>query len=330
MNKKVMKVVLAVLLSVIGFFSPAQGQVLEFPATNTTAKAGEYVLAPNVEADKITPGTNIIYYTWEMVTPGEVESTIKDPFKERTVPNALIIPIPAGQTAKVGDVVLTWWQSGSGMQRAIVVNAKNPKEPVVRYLDIAYDNPAKNKDDVPIGQMDEQLRPDSFVKLTETFAPGTIVGIKDESWNRYNHHRVINVIGDKVILAGFLGRISIHDKAGCLPVPIIPKVEAGDEVYANSVSSFNKATVEKVDKKIGRIFTQEGDAIAFGDLINPVEMVQSFLTQLGYKPGSVDGVMGRKTKAAIKAFQNDMNLNEDGKPSMELVEILYSKIQGGS
>jgi hypothetical protein len=164
--------------------------------------------------------------------------------------------------------------------------------------------------------------------LTETFAPGTVVGVKDESRNRnrYNHHRVINVIGDKVILAGFLGRLSIRDKSECLPVPIIPEVKAGDAVYVNSVSSFIKATVKKVDKKIGRVFTEEGDAVAFGDLMNPmVQMIQSLLTQLGYKPGPIDGIMGKKTEAAIKAFQKDMNVPEDGKPSMDLIRILYSK-----
>jgi hypothetical protein len=264
------------------------------------------VLAPNVEANNITPETNLMYSMWEMVSPGEKESTIKDPFTKRTVPNA-------------------WWQSGSGLQRAIVVHAKNPKEPIVRYLDLAYDNPAKNKDGIPIGQMEEQLKPDSFVRLTGALTPGTIVGIKDESRNRYNHHRVIKVIGDKVILTGFLGRLSIHDKAECLPVSIIPKVKAGNEVYVNFVSSFTKATVKEVDKKIGRVFTEEGDAIAFGDLITPVQLVQALLTQLGYEPGPVDGVMGKKTEAAIKAFQKNVNLPEDGKPSMELIEILYAK-----
>lgn len=326
MSKKRVKILLSIVLSIMSLSSLAHGQVLEFPTTSTTAKAGEYVLAPNVETDKITPNTNIMYSTWEMVAPGEKESTIKNSVTERTVPNALIIPIPAEQSVKVGDVVLTWWQSGAGMQRAIVVDAENPKEPVVRYLDIAYDNPVPNKAGVPIGQMDEQLQPNSFVKLTEAFASGTVVGVKDESRNRYNHHRVINVIGDKVILAGFLGRLSIRDKSECLPVPIIPEVKAGDEVYVNAVSSFIKATVKEVDKKIGRVFTEEGDAVAFGDLMNPmIRMIQSLLTQLGYKPGPIDGIMGKKTKAAITAFQKDMNVPEDGKPSMDLVRILYSK-----
>jgi peptidoglycan hydrolase-like protein with peptidoglycan-binding domain len=326
MKKNMVKIIVSVLLSVMSVTSLAHGQALEFPAMGTTAKAGEYVLAANQDAANITSDQTVIFYTYTMVTPGEVESTIKDPFDERTVPNALIIPIPPGQTAEVGDVVLTWWQSGSGMKRAYVVDDKNPKEPIVKYIDIAYDNPAENKDGVPIGQMDEQLKPDSFFKLTGDFAPGTAIAIKDEEWNRYTHYQVINVVGDKVIVIGFAGKMAILDKAKCLPVLIMPKVKAGEKVYAKSMSSFSEVTVKKVDSKMGRVFTEKDDAIAFGDVINPVQMAQDFLIRLGYNPGPVDGAMGKKTEVAIRACQKDMNIPEDGQVSLELVEALYAQL----
>lgn len=326
MKKNMVKIVVGVLLSVMSVTSLAHGQSLEFPVMGTTAKPGEYVLAANQDAANITSDQTVIFYTYTMVTPGEVESTIKDPFKERAVPNSLIIPIPPEQTAEVGDVVLTWWQSGSGMKRAYVVDAKNPKEPVVKYIDIDYDNPAKNKDGVPIGQMDEQLKPDSFVKLTEDFASGTAIAIKDEEWNRYTHYQVINVVGEKVIVIGFAGRMAILDKAECLPVPIMPKVKAGEKVYAKSMSSFSEVTVKKVDKEMGRVFTEKDEAVAFGDVINPVQMTQDFLTRLGYDPGPVDGAMGKKTEAAIRVFQKGLNISEDGQVSLGLVEMLYAHL----
>jgi len=40
--------------------------------------------------------------------------------------------------------------------------------------------------------------------------------------------------------------------------------------------------------------------------------VQSALVRSGFDPGPVDGKMGKKTKAAIKAFQRAHNLNPDG------------------
>lgn len=57
-----------------------------------------------------------------------------------------------------------------------------------------------------------------------------------------------------------------------------------------------------------------------------VKQVQSLLTGLGYEPGPVDGKMGTKTAEAIKAFQKEAGLAQDGKPSVELLDALKSKI----
>jgi len=53
-----------------------------------------------------------------------------------------------------------------------------------------------------------------------------------------------------------------------------------------------------------------------------IETIQRFLHQLGYDPGPVDGIMGEKTRIAIRAFQRDHNLRVDGEASMALVEAL--------
>src|SRR5918993_4490373 len=113
-----------------------------FPTVGTTAKADEVVLCPSYNwiQDAVTKGPDkvtFIFYSQKMIAPGEVESEVEfiSPGKAK-VPNAYIIPIPAAQKASVGDIVLTWWQSGSGMNRAIVVEAGDPSEPTVRYLDI--------------------------------------------------------------------------------------------------------------------------------------------------------------------------------------------------
>jgi len=53
-----------------------------------------------------------------------------------------------------------------------------------------------------------------------------------------------------------------------------------------------------------------------------IETIQRFLQQLGYDPGPVDGIMGKKTRTAIQAFQRDHNLRVDGEASMTLVEAI--------
>lgn len=46
--------------------------------------------------------------------------------------------------------------------------------------------------------------------------------------------------------------------------------------------------------------------------VNTVSGVQARLTDLGYTPGAVDGSMGPRTLAAVKAFQRDRGLTSDG------------------
>lgn len=51
-----------------------------------------------------------------------------------------------------------------------------------------------------------------------------------------------------------------------------------------------------------------------------VEAVQRELAAAGYYKGNVDGVIGRKTRDAIAAYQTATGLEADGKPSSELAE----------
>jgi len=53
-----------------------------------------------------------------------------------------------------------------------------------------------------------------------------------------------------------------------------------------------------------------------------IETIQRFLHQLGYHPGTIDGMLGEQTRTAIRAFQRDHHLHVDGEASMSLVEAL--------
>jgi len=57
-----------------------------------------------------------------------------------------------------------------------------------------------------------------------------------------------------------------------------------------------------------------------------VSRIQSGLTQLGYNPGPVDGVMGSKTRSAIEAYQRDHGLLVDGRPSAELARHIEGEL----
>lgn len=248
-----------------------------FPTVSTTAKADEVVLAPSYNwiQDAATKGPDKVTFIWynqKMIAPGEVESEVEfiSPGKVK-IPNAYIVPISAGQTAKVGDIVLTWWQSGSGMNRAIVVEAADPTQPTVRYLDIDYDNPAKSRDGkTTIGQMDEKLKPNSFVRLTSPWEPGTAIAVNDGASRK--HMLIVRVAGDKILALGGVGSLKVYDKANVTPVPLRPNVKAGDKVKAPKYGTYADATVSKVDARNGRVFVKFGTepeekAIAFGDVM---------------------------------------------------------------
>jgi len=248
----------------------------DFPTVETTAQAGEYVLTPSnafIEKAWADNKTTFIFYSATCVEPGNVESKIKQISGEYTIPNSLIIPIPAGQKAKKGDIVLTWWQSGSGMQRAIVVDDSNPKQPKVKYLDISYDNPAKNKDGVPIGQMVEELKENTFFVITEEWMPGTSVAYKtsysSEKWT------IIKVADDKVLAKGWAGKMAVLEKSKCTAVPVSLKLKKGDDVFVDMYGSFKPGKVSKLDKEAGRVWVEvefAGSAkeivVSMGDIIN--------------------------------------------------------------
>lgn len=256
---------------------PKGGFPFDFPTVPTSAKANELVLTPSREfldqaIEKGGDQATFIFYTANVLEAGATDSKVKSlAGTESTMPNAMIIPLGAPTTAAKGDIVLTWWQSGSGMQRAIVVDAGNGNEPTVRYLDLDYDNPAKNSEGVPIGQMEEKLKPASFRKLTAEWEPGTAIAVREG--DKFKHWQVIRVEGEKVLAIGFAGRVAVVNKSDCTPLPVKPLVKAGDNVHVPIVGSFKPGVVKRVDERIGRVFVDAEFGgktseyiIAFGDV----------------------------------------------------------------
>ncbi|MBE9519694.1 MAG: lytic murein transglycosylase [Proteobacteria bacterium] len=56
-----------------------------------------------------------------------------------------------------------------------------------------------------------------------------------------------------------------------------------------------------------------------------IEKIQELLVAQGYDPGPVDGVLGSKTRQAIKEFQRTAKLPADGYPTPALLEVLGKK-----
>ena len=173
------------------------------------------------------------------------------------MPNSLIIPLPAGQKAQKGDIILTWWQSGSGMERAIVTDASNPEAPKVDYLDLDY------KDDgtgFANENANEQIEPNTFTILKDgEWQPGAQIVVVGDG---YEAGTLISCTDDKVLMLGFAGKIRVVDRSDCKVVPLKQDLKVGDEVRAIFTSSYKAGyTIKKIDENIGRVWV-EG---SFGD-----------------------------------------------------------------
>jgi hypothetical protein len=247
----------------------------DFPKGSITASTGDYVLTPSLKWQQdATSGDaesqTFIFYHAKMSEPGDGYSKVDFTFDgEQEIPNYMIVPIKSGQTAKKGDILLTWWQSGSGMKRAVVTDDSNPAEPIANYIDLDWDNPATGDDGKSIGQQKHQLKPGSFHVLTSEWAPGTTVAVKKGA--DYKAATIIAVSGDKVLTCGFAGKMAMYSKSECTAVPVVPNVKVGDVVQAPWVGTFKSVKVQKVDKAMGRVwtddpFSDEPMVIPFGDI----------------------------------------------------------------
>lgn len=235
----------------------------DFPTVPIKAEPGDNVLIPSfkmwqhaLEAEDPTAETYILYSSTISAT-GEIESDISytnDGIKK--MPNSVAIVIPKGQTAKKGDILLTWWQTGSGMQRAIVIDDSKPTEPIVMYLDLDYNNPAiDSKSGKSIGQTEYQLKADSFIKISDPWQEGNMIAAQDQG--KWKSVQIVKIAGDKVLTIGFAGKMKVFAKADCKTIPIVPEVKVGDKVQAVFVGSFNEYPVTKIDKKTGRVFVTQ-------------------------------------------------------------------------
>lgn len=213
----------------------------------------QFVLCPSLSfiekaREKGLDKSVMIYYTSRVVEADEETTKLKSlPGQEFELPNQWLIPIPAEQTAEVGDILLTWWQSGSGMQRALVVGGSNT-EPEVMYLDLDYDNPAG------VGRKVDKLKPNSFLKLTEAGQVGTTAVAK--KGNRYRYGRIVARDENNTVLLCFAGRVEQYSNEDITFLPIVPEVKEGETIQIVAFGYMREGTVKKVDPKIGRVFVE--------------------------------------------------------------------------
>lgn len=248
----------------------------DFPVVeSTSAKKGDKVFYVNMkmirgdlEKGRKPGGTQILLGTME--EPGSKESVVKTAVNDN-VPNAGIIPIPAGQEAKVGDIVAGKW--AVNMTRGYVTDASNPKAPKAVFIGLGYDNPAKGPDKkTGIGQFEYELKENEFMVISKDYDPGTACVYKEGG--RHKLFQVWRAEGDMVIGKAFTTFKAVK-KADCKPIPLKTSFKAGDKVFAPFVGSMKAATITKVGKGRYGIKYESGSPdekmISFGEVVDKLD-----------------------------------------------------------
>lgn len=214
----------------------------DFPIVETiSTPAGSTVLTTNIEDLKnawANPKTAPFTFTGVTLTePDENASTVTTFTGESyKIPNSLIIPLTS-ETANEKDILLTWWQGGSGMLHAYTTSKESTSTPVVQYLD----------DFIP---KEELLEQNSFKTLSNELQPGSPVKIK--IGNQYQYGKIVNLSEDKALVQEFANNLAVHPLENITAIPLNPKLKISQKVYAPIVGIFQEVTITSLPKN-GRV-----------------------------------------------------------------------------
>ncbi|MBP5374897.1 MAG: hypothetical protein J6Y38_01030 [Bacteroidaceae bacterium] len=196
----------------------------------------------------------MIWYDTTIAEPGAEKTAIDNYGTRIEVPNALIIPLDKNGKAKKGDILLTHDRYHS-LTRAIVIDAANPAEPVVCFLDDSWpDKPDSDK--IAEKQKGEQLKAGSFnVLKKDTFMSGAQVAFGTGENKKFG--KIMQVSGDKLLVSVFADRLECVSKSECTLLPLTPKIKVGDTVSCISSDEYEPGyKVVKVDLEHGHVWVQ--------------------------------------------------------------------------
>lgn len=180
----------------------------------------------------------LIYYAYQF-------KEMKDGLVDGVMPTSMCIPLPEKQKVKKGDILLTWWQRGSGMSHAVVVDDSNPLTPKVNYL--------KNVSG-------EELKPNSFIVLKSgKMMSGAPIAYKDSN-NKWHSGTALNIADGKVLIYGFGSKLKTAKLSDCQVIPLKPNYKVGDSVMSTFVDTFEDGyTVKEINLEKGKVIVTDKD-----------------------------------------------------------------------
>lgn len=216
------------------------------------AKAGDLAFVPSKATidgafERGAEEQPFVYLPSRLIEVGERQSRVRWSTGQRAyVSNALIIPVPRGQSANPGMIVLTSGASKTGLSRALVVPGGTPDSPAVRSLDWAEGLEPPE----PV-----TLAPGTFNVLREPLEIGSSVACTRE--DRKEWRLVVKRAGARALGLGFAGMMRVIElDASCVAVPLVPALAVGSTVYVPKLGRFVAARVESVDSERGRVLAR--------------------------------------------------------------------------
>ena len=222
--------------------------------SNRITQYGDYVLSPsktNFDSllEKGFSSENIfVYYPRKYVNKTTDYFFLKEFNDTVKIPNSLVIPLPNNQKVSKGDIVLTWWQKGTGMQRALVLSDEPTFTPTVYYLDNQYYFYYSNDD--PLFWVDT-LKANSFLKIEDKVMPGRTFSVKGEYLTSF--YTIINFFGPKILGLSWAGDLQILNSNQCKLVPWDINFEIGDSVFVPYFGTYVEGVVKNTYKDIGQL-----------------------------------------------------------------------------
>jgi hypothetical protein len=227
---------------------------VDFPVIEPRSAKGEFALAPSRSwlDEAVLAGVErqpfLFYGAW-VAEPGAKETLLDSLSGQRSrIPNALVVPIRRGERAEPGDLVLTAWASGAGMQRAIVVAGGTAEQPLVRYLDLDLDGPSG------WGTKEDRLTANTFSVLRQPGEPGTTVACRQGA--RFTRWILLAERDQKLLGVGFAGKLAARPLSECKKLPLGIELKPRDSVWAPVLGAYTRAWVARSDKAIGRIWAK--------------------------------------------------------------------------
>lgn len=230
----------------------------EWPNAPLAARPGAFVLAPlrpwlDAALDSGVERAAFAYFSGTLVEAGPTSSKVKSAGGvSARLPNALVIALRPGESARVGDLLLTSFASGSGLQRAYVVGG-SATAPRVRYVDLPWDDPTG------WAQRDDTLSENGFQRLERAGEVGATVACTETATGTRRLRFVVVAVDDQRYLGlGFGGALRVLPRAQCEALPVTLKLAAGAAVRVPVAGELTPARVVAVDSDVGRVRVEVG------------------------------------------------------------------------